>query len=109
VVTAYSPLGSPNSIAKADSPAPLKDPKLQEIAKKHKKSVAQIILRYLVSSHTTWHYNPEDHRRHVLRRENLKSLKFYSDCNIKYTPLDNKYHKTYDTRITLSSFICLFI
>jgi len=50
VVTAYSPLGSPNSIAKADTPAPLKDPKLQELAKKYKKSVAQIILRYLVSS-----------------------------------------------------------
>jgi diketogulonate reductase-like aldo/keto reductase len=49
VVTAYSPLGSPNSIAKADSPAPIKDPKLQEIAKKHGKSVAQVILRYLVS------------------------------------------------------------
>jgi diketogulonate reductase-like aldo/keto reductase len=50
VVTAYSPLGSPNNIAKADSPAPLKDPKLQEIAKKHGKTVAQIILRYLVST-----------------------------------------------------------
>jgi hypothetical protein len=49
VITAYCPLGSPNSIAKADFPAPLNDPKLQEIAKKHGKSVAQIILRYLVS------------------------------------------------------------
>jgi diketogulonate reductase-like aldo/keto reductase len=52
VVTSYSPLGSPNTIAKAESPAPLKDPKLQEIAKKHGKSVAQIILRYLVSTET---------------------------------------------------------
>jgi aldehyde reductase len=49
VITAYSPLGSPSSIANADSPAPLKDPTLQEIAKKHGKSVAQIVLRYLVS------------------------------------------------------------
>ncbi|PSN30152.1 hypothetical protein C0J52_23236, partial [Blattella germanica] len=49
VVTAYSPLGSPNAIAKEDTPAPLQDPKLQELAKKYKKSVAQIILRYLAS------------------------------------------------------------
>jgi aldehyde reductase len=49
VITAYCPLGSPNTIAKAESPAPLKDPKLQEIAQKYGKSVAQIILRYLVS------------------------------------------------------------
>jgi aldehyde reductase len=50
VVTAYSPLGSPNTIAKEDLPAPLKDPKLQGIANKHGKTVAQIILRYLVSA-----------------------------------------------------------
>ncbi|PNF24354.1 1,5-anhydro-D-fructose reductase, partial [Cryptotermes secundus] len=37
VITAYCPLGSPNSIARADFPAPLKDPTLQEIAKKHGK------------------------------------------------------------------------
>ena len=49
VVTAYCPLGSPNAIAKETTPAPLQDPKLQELAKKYKKSVAQIILRYLVS------------------------------------------------------------
>jgi diketogulonate reductase-like aldo/keto reductase len=50
VVTAYCPLGSPNSIAKEEFPAPLKDPKLQELATKYQKSVAQIILKYLVSS-----------------------------------------------------------
>ncbi|XP_069679121.1 aldo-keto reductase family 1 member B1-like [Periplaneta americana] len=52
VITAYSPLGSPNSVAKDDAPAPLKDPKLQEIAKKYKKSVAQVILRYLIQHGT---------------------------------------------------------
>ncbi|XP_021916995.1 aldose reductase-like isoform X2 [Zootermopsis nevadensis] len=52
VVTAYSPLGSPNSIAMADTPAPLKDPKLQEIAKEHEKTAAQIILRYLIQHGT---------------------------------------------------------
>ena len=50
VVTAYSPLGSPNSIANETSPAPLKDPKIAEIAKKHGKSPAQVILRYLVTN-----------------------------------------------------------
>ncbi|KAJ9600545.1 hypothetical protein L9F63_026318, partial [Diploptera punctata] len=48
VITAYSPLGSPNSIAGENSPAPLKDPKITAIAKKLGKSPAQIILRYLV-------------------------------------------------------------
>lgn len=52
VITAYCPLGSPNSVAAADLPAPLKDPKIQELAKKYNKSVAQIILRYLVSIYT---------------------------------------------------------
>lgn len=52
VITAYSPLCSPNTIASADSPAPLKDPKIQELAKKYNKSAAQIILRYLVSIYT---------------------------------------------------------
>jgi diketogulonate reductase-like aldo/keto reductase len=51
VITAYSPLCSPNSIA-ADLPAPLEDPKIQELAKKYNKSAAQIILRYLVSIYT---------------------------------------------------------
>jgi diketogulonate reductase-like aldo/keto reductase len=53
VITAYCPLGRPNSIANAESPAPLKDPKIQELAKKYNKSPAQIVLRYLVSIQTT--------------------------------------------------------
>ncbi|KAJ9598314.1 hypothetical protein L9F63_010992, partial [Diploptera punctata] len=52
VITAYSPLGSPNAIAKETTPAPLQDPKLQQLAKKYKKSVAQIILRYLIQHGT---------------------------------------------------------
>ncbi|KAJ9598128.1 hypothetical protein L9F63_026769, partial [Diploptera punctata] len=48
IITAYSPLGSPNAIAKETTQAPLQDPKLQELAKKYNKTVAQIILRYLV-------------------------------------------------------------
>ncbi|GFG35858.1 hypothetical protein Cfor_07266 [Coptotermes formosanus] len=52
VITAYCPLGSPNSIANAESPAPLKDPKIQELAKKYNKSPAQIVLRYLIQHGT---------------------------------------------------------
>jgi len=52
VITAYSPLCRPSSTSAADWPAPLTDPKIQELAKKYNKSAAQIILRYLVSIYT---------------------------------------------------------
>ncbi|XP_069679073.1 aldo-keto reductase family 1 member B1-like [Periplaneta americana] len=48
VITAFCPLGSPGVLAGPDSPSPLKDPKILEIANKHKKTVAQTILRYLI-------------------------------------------------------------
>ncbi|PSN30150.1 1,5-anhydro-D-fructose reductase [Blattella germanica] len=51
VCTGYSPFGGPTSIAplhKGESPEPLKDPKIKELADKYGKSVAQIILRYLI-------------------------------------------------------------
>ena len=51
-ITAYSPLGSPAGISPVrneNSPEPLKDPKIQEMADKYGKTSAQIILRYLVS------------------------------------------------------------
>nr|CAD7577935.1 unnamed protein product [Timema californicum] len=49
IITAYSPLGNPGSKFNAPgTPNILQDAKLKELAKKHGKSVAQIILRYLI-------------------------------------------------------------
>lgn len=46
---AYSPLGSPTRPwAKPTDPVLIEDPKLEELAKKYNKSVAQIVLRYQV-------------------------------------------------------------
>ncbi|XP_076252984.1 aldo-keto reductase 1B-like [Rhynchophorus ferrugineus] len=105
VVTAYSPLGSPDRPwAKPGDPQLLEDPKLKELATKYNKTPAQVLLRYqldrgvvtipksVTKSRIQQNFNIFDFN---LSSEDIAYLNTF-DCNGRLCPLaagyGHKYH-----------------
>ncbi|XP_012283257.2 aldose reductase [Orussus abietinus] len=88
VVTAYSPLGSPDRPwAKPDDPKLLDDAKLIELAKKYKKTAAQIVIRYQID------------RGHVVIPKSITKSRIAENIDVfdfKLSPEDITYIDSFD-------------
>lgn len=73
---AYSPLGSPGNKRYPDAPIPLEDPVVIALAKKHNKTAAQVLLRFLIQRGIAVIPKSSDSRR---IRENIEVFDFNLD------------------------------
>jgi len=109
IVTAYSPLGSPDRPwAKPGDPNLLEDPKIKTLAEKYKKTPAQIILRYLIQ-HGTVPIPKSVTKKRIIENFQIFDFELSSadiavvdsfDCKGRFCPqLDGKDHKDYPFNI----------
>jgi len=103
LITGYSPLGSPDRPwAKPEDPQLLEDAKLKELAKKYKKTPAQVVIRYQIDrghivipksvtkSRIAENFNVFDFK---LSPEDIEYINSF-DCNGRICPMDtSKTHK----------------